>query len=280
MSGLLVRAGSLRFNVHMLAAAEPSAVPVVLLHGMLHDSLASHYFLLGPRLRAANFDVLLYDQRGHGKSDRPADGYHLHNFIDDLDRLLEVLETPRPLHLIGNSFGGTVAFGWAQRHPDQVASLVLIESEPATEAWAHKMRTLMDRAISELSPDENLAGIAARFGTHVSRVRAVRRALQETSLAQDIPASAGLTPEQIGTAGFPVLALYGGDSDMALQALGMRDALPHCRIETIAGHGHSLLVEEPRKVCELILPWLAEHTPHGTGSTVKTPWPNHYGEER
>ena len=107
----------------------------VLVHGLGGDSMASWYLTLAGPLAEAGMRVLLYDLRGHGRSDRPARGYAFDNFVDDLDALLEQWEVTGPVHLFGNSFGGTVAFGYAARHPDRVAGIVAIESAPPMTDW-------------------------------------------------------------------------------------------------------------------------------------------------
>ena len=86
---------------------------VVFVHGLLTDSLASYYFTLGPSFAAAGIDVIMYDLRGHGRSERPETGYQIEYFVDDLVALLDALGERRRVHVVGNSFGGTVAAGVA-----------------------------------------------------------------------------------------------------------------------------------------------------------------------
>src|SRR5512142_1677168 len=112
---------------------------VVFIHGLGTDSLASFYLTLAAPVSAAGIDVVAYDLRGHGKTDQPATGYTLGHFMDDLTGLLDSLGVDRPVHLVGNSFGGTLAFAMAANHPDRVASVISIESEPPTRAWAARL---------------------------------------------------------------------------------------------------------------------------------------------
>ena len=72
----------------------------------------------------------MYDLRGHGRSDRPSTGYRLESFVDDLVGLLDALGETRRVHVVGNSFGGTIAAGLAAWYPDRVATVTMIESEP------------------------------------------------------------------------------------------------------------------------------------------------------
>ena len=88
----------------------------------LHCSLARHEALL-PLAKAARLEALLPDLLGHGRS--PAwDGqgdYHDAN----LSALLPLID--RPMHVLGHSFGGTLALRLAIEHPGRVTRLTLIE---------------------------------------------------------------------------------------------------------------------------------------------------------
>ncbi|MEU5811011.1 MULTISPECIES: alpha/beta fold hydrolase [unclassified Streptomyces] len=258
--------GRVRLHVQRLAPADagPARATVVLVHGLLTDSLASYYFTVAPALAAAGLDVVMYDQRGHGRSARPASGYGLDDATDDLDALLTGLAVSGPVHLVGNSYGGTVAFAYARRRPERVASLVVVESEPATASWAVKLAGLLERVRHEMSVNENAAldWIAAHHGGHTARLaKSAGRLVRDTTIARDIPASPVLDDALVRTIRCPVLALYGADSDLAEQAPRLRTLLPHCTTELVPGLRHSVLVEAPGRVRDAILDWVGRHGP-------------------
>ncbi|QNP69003.1 alpha/beta hydrolase [Streptomyces roseirectus] len=249
----MVDTGALRLHVQRIGprGSRTSRATVVLVHGLLTDSLASYYFTVAPAFAAAGFDVIMYDLRGHGRSDRPPVGYTLDHNITDLEALLDHLRVTGPVHLVGNSYGGTVAFGYAVRHPERTASLTLIESEPATPAWALKLGRILDRVVHELAHNEadTITWIAAHRGHNMARLaKGAARLARETSLGQDIPASRVLTDVQIASVSCPVLALYGGDSDVAELAPRLAELLPDCRTVILPGHEHSILVEAPATI--------------------------------
>ncbi|MEU7037360.1 alpha/beta hydrolase [Streptomyces sp. NPDC046237] len=267
----IVDTGDVRLHVQRLTAARPAAsgaaaapdATVVLLHGLLTDSLASYYFTVAPAFAAAGLDVIMYDHRGHGRSGRPQRGYTLRAFVDDLDILLDRLHVRTPVHLVGNSYGGTVAFGYALRRPERVAAMVVIESEPATPPWAAKLAGLLERVRHEMSANEGAAldWIATHHGGHTARLaKSAGRLVRDTTLAQDIPASAVLDDDDLRAIRCPVLALYGADSDLAAQAPRMRSLLPHCETQSLPGHQHSVLVEAPGRVRDLVLDWVGRHS--------------------
>ncbi|WP_425264963.1 alpha/beta fold hydrolase [Streptomyces yokosukanensis] len=249
----MVDAGGVRLHVQRTgpAAGRVPHATVVLVHGLLTDSLASYYFTVAPGFAAAGLDVVMYDLRGHGRSERPPRGYTLDHNIDDLEALLDRLAVTGPVHLVGNSYGGTIAFGFAARHPERTATLTLIESEPATAAWAAKLGGILDRVMTQLAHNEPdaLAWIIAHRGHNTARLaKGAARLARETTLGRDIPASRVLTEEQIRAVHCPVLGVYGGDSDLA-DLVPLKEALlTDYRAVVLPGHEHSVLVEAPAAV--------------------------------
>ncbi|MFF8971037.1 alpha/beta fold hydrolase [Streptomyces sp. NPDC014995] len=264
----MVDTGAVRLHVQRIGppGGRPVTGTAVLVHGLLTDSLASYYFTVAPAFAAAGLDVVMYDLRGHGRSDRPADGYTLDHGIDDLEALLDRLSVTGPVHLVGNSYGGTVAFGYAARHPERAASVSLIESEPATAAWAVKLGGILHRVVAQLAHNEPdaIAWITAHRGHNTARLaRGAARLARETTLGRDIPASRVLTADQIRAVRCPVLGVYGGDSDLAELASWLESSLPDCRTVVIPGHEHSVLVEAAGTVGAHILALVRQAVPAG-----------------
>jgi non-heme chloroperoxidase len=96
--------------------------PLILLHG-LADSWYSFSRVLP--LLPGSYRVFALDQRGHGESDRPASGYTVADFAEDVVAFLDAMEIPRAT-LVGHSMGAFVAQRVAIIAPDRVQRLVLI----------------------------------------------------------------------------------------------------------------------------------------------------------
>lgn len=74
--------------------------------------------------------VVYYDHRGHGRSDRrPCGEWTLDTFADDVVRLCEALGIDRPI-VLGQSFGGFVAQRYIERHPAHPAKVILSSTSP------------------------------------------------------------------------------------------------------------------------------------------------------
>jgi pimeloyl-ACP methyl ester carboxylesterase len=105
-------------------AGDPSNPPLVLVHGNVSSGV--FFEPLMERLADA-FHVVAPDFRGYGRSERRAiDATRgLRDLSDDLAALIETLDLPTPLHLLGWSAGGGVIMQYAIDHPDRVAGLIL-----------------------------------------------------------------------------------------------------------------------------------------------------------
>jgi 3-oxoadipate enol-lactonase len=73
---------------------------------------------------AKQFEVILFDQRGMGQSDKPLTDYSMADYAEDAAGILDALGIASA-HVVGFSFGGMVAQELSIRHPDKVRRLVL-----------------------------------------------------------------------------------------------------------------------------------------------------------
>ena len=261
-----VAANGIRMHVQRMPAKAPAPdgrrPRVVFIHGVGTDSLASFYLTLAAPAANAGIEVISYDLRGHGRSDRPPTGYTVADAVDDLTALLAELGVDGHVHLVGNSFGGTVAFSFAQRFPDRVASLVAIESEPATESWSRKIADRLGEGMDKLVKPEVLSWIQDNHGSHMSRLgKAFGQVLVTTTITRDVPRGPLLTRADLAAIRCPVLAVFGAESHVVDVADTLPELLPGCRIEIIPGYEHGVLMQAPQVVRDLVLPWILRHEP-------------------
>ena len=73
-----------------------------------------------------DYDVIMPDARGHGKSSVPDDGYRYEDLAHDVVGFIEALRLPPPI-LIGHSMGGMVAAVVASWHPELLRCLILAD---------------------------------------------------------------------------------------------------------------------------------------------------------
>ncbi|MCA9260348.1 MAG: alpha/beta hydrolase [Planctomycetales bacterium] len=81
---------------------------------------------------ADDFDVIMYDARGHGFSSKPAGPYDLATHVEDLTGLIRELNIRKPI-LVGHSMGGSIVGLAGATHPELAAAIVM-EDPPMEEA--------------------------------------------------------------------------------------------------------------------------------------------------
>lgn len=125
-------------------AAPPRPVPFLLVHGLASN--ARLWDGVAARLAAAGHRSVAIDQRGHGRSEKPDDGYDFPTLVADLVAVIDALGLDRPV-VAGQSWGGNVALELGARHPDRVRGVVAVDggtielsSEfPSWEACAERL---------------------------------------------------------------------------------------------------------------------------------------------
>lgn len=77
------------------------------------------------------YQVISFDLRGHGKTDKPNEGYSVVQFANDAVTLIKALLPEQKVNIIGHSLGGMVSFQLALDAPSIVKTLTIINSAPA-----------------------------------------------------------------------------------------------------------------------------------------------------
>lgn len=107
--------------------------------------------------------VILYDQLGSGKSDRPEDTtlWQLPRFVDELDRLIDSLQLNR-VHILGHSWGCALAVEYfLTKHSEKIESMILAGPLLSTELWiedANYLRTKLPDSIQQILNFHEKAG--------------------------------------------------------------------------------------------------------------------------
>lgn len=117
--------------------------PVILLHGFLEGALT--WFRTALALEH-NYDVIMIDARGHGRSDRIATGFSQALLTEDAAGVIRALHLQAP-RILGHSQGGATGIHVAATYPDLVHSLIVegwgdegapdtdLVTSPGYQAW-------------------------------------------------------------------------------------------------------------------------------------------------
>jgi pimeloyl-ACP methyl ester carboxylesterase len=211
--------------------------------------------------------VITLDNRGTGRSDKPAGGYDIANLARDVVGLLDSLRLPR-VHLVGFSMGGAIAQEVAIRHAPRVGRLVLfgtfcggVWAEPASFG-------VLSRLIAAPSQSPEDAARQAWPVTYTSEYLAEHAQTVEQQMRRELEYP---TPGFVAERQMEALRKFDSYRDLprisanTLVATGTQDILvkprnsqilasriPNARLEMLAGLGHRAIWEAPEEIADLI----------------------------
>ena len=113
-------------DIELYYESHGSGAPLVVLGG-LGLAVSEMGALTGPL--AARFRVIAVDNRGTGRSSKPAGPYSIEQMAADTAGLMDRLDLERA-HLLGISMGGRIALALALARPERVERVVLISTGP------------------------------------------------------------------------------------------------------------------------------------------------------
>ena len=244
---------------------EGGRTPLVCLHG--GPGSTHNYFRPLERL-ADERCIVLYDQLGCGRSDRPELEWSLDVFTEELEALREQLGLER-IHLLGTSWGGMLALEHALAHGDAVRSLVLSSTLASAEEWVAEVKRLRD-AIDEEDDEAVLAEFERRhFFRGDSEPLEVARMREERS-PQVYEAMWGLNEwtmtgalggwdvrPRLGELRMPTLVLRGAhDLSTAAISKTLTDGIPHARAVVFAESSHTPVLEETERYLTVVRDFL------------------------
>ncbi|HYD13028.1 MAG TPA: pyrimidine utilization protein D [Allosphingosinicella sp.] len=215
--------------------------------------------------------VILYDHRGTGRSDRalPA-GLDVEDMADDVLALLDGLDIARA-SLVGHAAGGVIGLSLALRHPERLASLVLVNAFARPDP--HFVRC-METRLALLEHSGVVAFVRAQplflyparwISEHWDRLQAAEAEyIAQFQGAANVEARIGALAafdieDRLGEIETPVL-LISAEDDMLVPDLcseQLERGLPHARLERMRG-GHACNVTEPDSFNRHLLEFLGD----------------------
>jgi pimeloyl-ACP methyl ester carboxylesterase len=249
-----------------------AASPLVMLHGLSgHARTWDHT----AAALSDRYHVVALDQRGHGDSDW-APEYGLRPMARDLLGFLDALEV-REVTLMGLSMGGLVSFVFAAAHPERVARMVIMdigpEIAPAGSANVASSLAAQDtfRSQDEAFAHARAANPRPTGATLRHRVTHNLRELPDGTLTFKYDKELRRRPRALfdhtqdelwaawRAVSCPVLLVRGADSDVlaADTAQRMLTENPNVSFASIPDCGHSITLDSPDGLLEVVSPWLA-----------------------
>lgn len=150
-------------KLHYVRTGDRTKPTLILSHGFTDNGLC---WAPVARELESDYDVIMYDARGHGLSDAPESGYTTEDRADDLAGLVMALDLEKP-SVLGHSMGGSTAAAAGAKYPDLFGKLLLEDPgwwEPDSERV-------------EMSDEERLAWVERRRAEMVARKQMSKAAL-------------------------------------------------------------------------------------------------------
>ena len=205
--------------------------PLLLILGLGSD-LSEYTALID--LFAARSQVIVFDNRGAGRTDKPDAPYSIELMAADTLGVLDTAGVTRA-DVLGISLGGRIAMELALQHPDRVERLILVSTSA---------RVIRKRGRARLWPI--LSDLPLFRSKHPQPRYAFVRQF-EASTGYDATG-------RLGGLGMPVLILHGERDRVAPLALAeeIREAIPGARMTAFKGGHLFFLVRDPRRFLESV----------------------------
>jgi pimeloyl-ACP methyl ester carboxylesterase len=224
---------------------------------------------------ASRFTLVIFDNRGTGRSEKPFQGYALSNMAADVCGLLDHLGIERA-HVLGYSMGGAIAQEFALRYPARLLALMLCATfcggSKAIYAKPHVLRTIHE--LEGLLPEEAARQIWSvtyspaylQSNRQAVEIQMRREIVNPTPLyAADLQFQALAefdSSSALSRVCAPTLVLTGA-SDQLVPPRNSRiiaDLIPHSKLVVVPRCGHRVMWELPDQSASIIGDFLENHS--------------------
>jgi pimeloyl-ACP methyl ester carboxylesterase len=247
--------------------------PVVLAHGVTDDGLC---WTPVAEALAPDYDLIMVDARGHGRSEATDGGFGLPELASDLAGVIAALGLRRPA-VLGHSLGAATALVLAGTSPG-AAGAILLEDPPAW--WATPPGGRPGDAERRANMRARLIGLKRKTRDElIAEQRAELPTWGETELGPwadaklrvscDVwerfnsnPAASLDWPATLGRIACPALLITSDPERGAIvteaDAVALRGLVPQLRVAHVPGAGHSIRREQRDRYLEVVRGFLAE----------------------
>ena len=124
--------------------------PLVIITGLAGDS--NWWSLEEVKAYSHYFKLIIFDNRGAGRTDKPKEDYSINQFANDVIGLMDALKIEKA-HVLGSSMGGMIAQEIAINHPKRIEKLVLCSTHCGGTRKVNPSQEVLDMMTS---PNQDL----------------------------------------------------------------------------------------------------------------------------
>lgn len=237
--------------------------PLIILHGLFGslDNWQTHAKTL-----SEYFQVILVDARNHGHS--PHTETHNYELIsDDLLLLINDLNLEK-VSMIGHSMGGKAVMRFAQRFPERINKLIVVDMGVKSYPMHHDViveglnsidfdviisRSIADNQLAQYIQDLSVRQFLMKNLYWIEPGKRLAWRMNLNTLEREMPNILVALPEEM--ANMETLFLYGTKSNYVLEEdiQHIEELFPSASFEGIEGAGHWVHAEKPSEFLEAVL---------------------------
>jgi len=212
-----------------------------------------------------NYRCIVYDHRGHGKSQTTWRGYGMKNIYKDTLKLIQHLQLP-PFHFVGHAMGSSIGLQLASQHPELLKSLTLLSSSTDAKKMTFENRrllayirifgvkfmtnTLFNKMFGENFLQNSERDIDCQFWkiqlqqNKRSIIRALKGSFKQKTM----------TEEELNKITLPTLILSGNQDVIAppLKSKIIQSMLPNAQFYLLENVGHHPTIENAHQVNQIL----------------------------
>jgi N-formylmaleamate deformylase len=230
--------------------------PLLLLHGLMTNGLC--WTALAHALEE-EYDVIMPDARGHGRSSVPDFGYRYEDHATDIAGLIHALKLPAPF-LLGHSMGGMTAAVVAYQHPTILRGLILADPTFLSPQVQRQVRDSdvadQHRKVLTTSLEDVIADARVR---HPHRSRQTLELYARARLQTSMSAFDVLTPPNpdykllVKEISIPSLLVFGDKGVISsVVADEVKRLNPAFLVKQIQDAGHALHADQPERFAAVV----------------------------
>ncbi|MGB1037200.1 MAG: alpha/beta fold hydrolase [Bacteroidia bacterium] len=250
---------------HKIYPNQESSETVFILHGLF--GMLDNWHNMARKL-SKHFNVVLVDQRNHGKSPH-SDEMSFELMAEDLSQLIDDLSISKA-HIIGHSMGGKTVMKFADMFPEKLVKMVVVDIAPKKYKPGHTAYFRAFRDIdfsvceSRKDADQALAKIESNIGVRQFLLKNLEKDAVGYKLKFNLDPIEKFYPNMIDTLEFswlisaPTLFLYGTKSGYITESdmLHIEETFTQAEFVGIEDAGHWVHAEKPAEFLETVLEFL------------------------